>query len=137
MRMTESLTITAAALDQAIEPVLDPLAAARAASLRYVSDTTPGITRRGAGTGFAYRDAEGHAIRDRAVLRRIKALAVPLAWQSVWICPYANGHTRPSAATRVGASDIATIRAGGWCATRRNTEGCCSSAVCCRAYAPG
>jgi DNA topoisomerase-1 len=92
MRMTESLTITAAALDQAIEPVLDPLAAARAASLRYVSDTMSGITRRRAGTGFAYRDAEGHPIRDRAVLRRIKALAVPPAWQSVWICPYANGH---------------------------------------------
>jgi DNA topoisomerase-1 len=26
------------------------------------------------------------------VLRRIKAQAVPPAWQSVWICPYANGH---------------------------------------------
>src|SRR5258707_9060266 len=78
--------------ERAIEPALDPVAAARAASLRYVSDTTPGITRRRAGTGFAYRDAEGHPIRDRAVLRRIKALAVPPAWQSVWICPYANGH---------------------------------------------
>src|SRR5258707_8686335 len=78
--------------ERAIEPVLDPLAAARAASLRYVGDATPGITRRRAGTGFAYRDAEGRAVRDRAVLRRIKALAVPPAWQSVWICPYANGH---------------------------------------------
>jgi DNA topoisomerase-1 len=92
MQMTESLTATPGALDQAVELVLDPLAAACAASLRYVSDTMPGITRRRFGTGFAYRDPEGRTIRDRAVLRRIKALAVPPAWQSVWICPYANGH---------------------------------------------
>lgn len=82
----------AATLAHAIEPVLDPAAAARAASLRYVSDATPGITRRRAGTGFAYRDPAGHLIRDRAVLRRIKALAVPPAWTEIWICPYANGH---------------------------------------------
>ena len=85
---------TASPLAQAIEPVLDPLAAARAASLRYVSDATPGITRRRVGTGFAYRDPGGHLIRDRAVLRRIKALAVPPAWRDVWICPYANGHVQ-------------------------------------------
>src|SRR4051812_26579383 len=90
--MSETLTATSSPLDQAIEPVLDPMAAARAASLRYVSDTMPGITRRRSGTGFTYRDAEGRTIRDRAALRRIKALAVPPAWQSVWICPYANGH---------------------------------------------
>jgi DNA topoisomerase I len=82
----------AAMLAHAIEPVLDPSAAARAASLRYVSDAMPGITRRRAGTGFAYRDPAGHLIRDRTVLRRIKALAVPPAWTDVWICPYANGH---------------------------------------------
>jgi DNA topoisomerase I len=90
--MSETLTANSSALDQAIEPVLDPLAAARAASLRYVSDTMPGITRRRSGSGFTYRDPDGRTIRDPAVLRRIKSLAIPPAWQSVWICPYANGH---------------------------------------------
>jgi DNA topoisomerase-1 len=92
MWLTEDVTPTKAAPDGAVEPVLDPLAATRAASLRYVSDIMPGITRRRSGTGFTYRDPEGRTIHDRAVLRRIKSLAVPPAWQSVWICPYANGH---------------------------------------------
>jgi len=42
-------------------------AAARQAGLRYVSDELPGIARRKAGKGFAYRDADGAAIRDAAV----------------------------------------------------------------------
>jgi DNA topoisomerase-1 len=37
-------------------------------------------------------DARGRAIRDRAVLERIRALAVPPAWTDVWICPLAHGH---------------------------------------------
>jgi DNA topoisomerase I len=91
-RMTETLTATSSPLDHAIEPVLDPLAAARAGSLRYVSDTMPGIARIPSGTGFTYRDPDGRTIRDPAALRRIKSLAVPPAWRAVWICPYANGH---------------------------------------------
>jgi DNA topoisomerase-1 len=78
--------------ERAIEPALDPMAAARAASLRYVSDAAPGITRRRAGTGFAYRDPHGQLIRDRSVLKRIRSLAVPPAWTDVWICPDPNGH---------------------------------------------
>src|SRR5258708_32203882 len=78
--------------ERAIEPALDPLAAARAASLRYVSDAMPGITRRRAGTGVAYRDPRGQLIRDRSVLKRIRSLAVPPAWTDVWICPDPNGH---------------------------------------------
>jgi hypothetical protein len=31
---------------------MDPVEAVQAASLRYVSDATPGITRRAAGSGF-------------------------------------------------------------------------------------
>ena len=52
----------------------------------------PGITRRRTGRGFSYRTADGATIRDRAVLRRIKALAVPPAWTDVWICPDPAGH---------------------------------------------
>jgi DNA topoisomerase I len=60
--------------------------------LRYVSDASAGIARRRAGEGFCYLNAEGRAIRDRATLARIKALAIPPAWERVWICPREDGH---------------------------------------------
>src|SRR5919197_5602028 len=65
---------------------------AREAGLRYVSDQMPGIRRRRSGGGFAYVGPDGERVRERAVLRRIRALAVPPAWTDVWICPLANGH---------------------------------------------
>lgn len=66
--------------------------AARAARLRYVSDSQPGISRRAVAAGFSYRDTRGRVIRNAAELARIKALAVPPAWTGVWICPLENGH---------------------------------------------
>lgn len=65
---------------------------ARAAGLVYVSDADPGIERRRAGRGFAYRDASGHAIRDPDTLARIRALAIPPAYTEVWICARPRGH---------------------------------------------
>lgn len=66
--------------------------AATEAGLRHVSDEGPGLTRRRSGTGFSYRDAAGRAVRDKAVLARIRSLAIPPAWSGVWICPRADGH---------------------------------------------
>jgi DNA topoisomerase-1 len=77
---------------RAAETALDPVAAAKLAKLRYVSDERPGITRHQARTGFDYRVADGSLVRDIESLRRIRALAVPPAWTEVWICPAANGH---------------------------------------------
>lgn len=65
---------------------------ARAAGLRYVNDHEPGIGRRCAGGGFAYRDARGHAVRTAKTLERIRALAIPPAYTQVWICADARGH---------------------------------------------
>jgi DNA topoisomerase-1 len=65
---------------------------ARSAGLSYSSDERPGITRRAAGSGFAYRTPSGAALRDRRKLARIRGLAIPPAWQDVWICPDARGH---------------------------------------------
>lgn len=73
-------------------PVNDPVASARAAGLRYVSDTTPGIRRKRSGMGFNYRGPDGATIRDSATLRRIRSLVIPPAWTDVWICPHPNGH---------------------------------------------
>jgi DNA topoisomerase-1 len=66
--------------------------AARAAGLRYVNDATPGIARRRVGSGFSYRSAEGAPVRDQETLQRIRRLAIPPAWQGVWICPRNDGH---------------------------------------------
>ena len=60
--------------------------------LSYCSDEHPGLTRRRAGTGWSYRDAQGRTIKDARVVARIRALAIPPAWTEVWICPKANGH---------------------------------------------
>jgi len=61
-------------------------------SLRYVSDAHPGIRRCRAKNGFVYRDASNQVIRDPNQLARIKALAIPPAWEDVWICPSPSGH---------------------------------------------
>jgi len=72
--------------------LLDPVAAAKAANLRHVSDDAPGITRQKARQGFNYRDIHGELIADMETLGRIKSLAIPPAWTDVWICRSANGH---------------------------------------------
>jgi DNA topoisomerase I len=82
--MTTALT-TALATD-------DHAQTAKAARLRYVSDDKPGITRRRAGKGFVYLDAEGKRVTDEATLKRIRALVLPPAWTDVWICPHPRGH---------------------------------------------
>jgi DNA topoisomerase-1 len=70
----------------------DPLESAKAASLRYVTDDKPGISRQRRGAAFQYIDPSGKVIRDPEELQRIKSLAIPPAWREVWICPLRNGH---------------------------------------------
>jgi DNA topoisomerase I len=60
--------------------------------LRYVSDSAPGYTRKRTGTTFGYYDKDGKRITDAAVIRRIKSIGIPPAYESVWICPSSNGH---------------------------------------------
>jgi DNA topoisomerase-1 len=74
------------------DAALDPLQAARAAGLRYVTDTSPGITRRRAGRHFRFIGTDGQSIRDAETLARIRVLAIPPAWAEVWICPSPLGH---------------------------------------------
>ncbi len=76
----------------AVDPFMPPVEAARAADLRYVSDERPGISRRRSGKGFSYSGPDGVLVRDKATLARIRSLAIPPAWTSVWICPLDNGH---------------------------------------------
>lgn len=59
--------------------------------LRRVSAEEPGWTRRRAGRGFTYLDGSGARLPDDAI-ERVRALAIPPAWEDVWICPRENGH---------------------------------------------
>jgi DNA topoisomerase I len=52
----------------------------------------PGITRERADGGFRYRDPSGAQITSEQSLLRIHALAIPPAWQDVWISPDPLGH---------------------------------------------
>lgn len=70
----------------------EPAESARLAGLRYVSDQEPGIRRERSGERFRYRDADGSLVGDGETLARIQSLAIPPAWEDVWICASANGH---------------------------------------------
>ena len=73
-------------------PPADPVESARTAGLIYVSDQSPGITRRRAGKGFVYIDPHGKTIHDAEEIYRINCLVIPPAWEDVWICPSERGH---------------------------------------------
>jgi DNA topoisomerase-1 len=54
------------------------------------------------GRGFGYVDVDGERLSDEETLARIRALAIPPAWQEVWICVDPNGHLQ---ATGIDAAD--------------------------------
>lgn len=82
--------------------MLDPVEAARAARLRYVHDTAPGIRRLRSGKGFRYRGPDGKAVKEEETLRRIRSLVIPPAWLDVWICTSADGHIQATGRDKKG-----------------------------------
>ncbi|WBU62060.1 DNA topoisomerase IB [Paracoccus albus] len=72
--------------------IVDPEDAAESVGLIYVSDDSPGISRARSGKGFSYRGSNGQTITDKRRRARLNALAIPPAWQDVWICPDPRGH---------------------------------------------
>ncbi len=62
------------------------------AGLVYVSDTEPGIRRVRAGSGFRYVAPGNRPLAADKVLRRIRALAIPPAYEDVWITVRSRGH---------------------------------------------
>src|SRR5215213_607196 len=79
-------------LDEDAQTIVDPQDAAESVGLRYLTDASPGISRRRSGNGFTYLARDGTRLSDPVHLARIKSLAIPPAWQDVWICPFADGH---------------------------------------------
>jgi DNA topoisomerase I len=60
--------------------------------LRRSDCAAPGILRRRRGKGFEYRDENGERISDEDTVERIRSLAIPPAWEDVWICSDPLGH---------------------------------------------
>ena len=76
---------------------LEHIDSAKAAGLRYVSDSMPGIKRLRHGRGFSYVGADGQVIQERDTIKRFRSLVIPPAWTDVWICPLEDGHLQVTA----------------------------------------
>lgn len=71
--------------------VHDPQKSAKAVNLVYVTDKQPGISRIKENDTFIYKFGR-KTVKDEATLARIKKLALPPAWENVWICASEDGH---------------------------------------------
>lgn len=60
--------------------------------LRRSDPSQPGITRRGRGRGFEYFAPDGSKITDADELGRLRSLAIPPAYNDVWISPFPDAH---------------------------------------------
>jgi DNA topoisomerase-1 len=65
---------------------------AKCGVLRHSSDTEPGIARKRVGRYWAYFDADGTRIADRAEIDRLNAIALPPAYAEAWFCTDPDGH---------------------------------------------
>ena len=70
--------------------------------LRRSDCSGPGLRRARRGRGFQYVEEDGTPISDREVLERIRELAVPPAWEDVWICPHPRGHIQATGIDNAG-----------------------------------
>ena len=70
--------------------------------LRRSDPATAGILRRRRGKGFSFEDPDRTKITDEETLRRIRDLAIPPAWEDVWICPDPLGHIQATGYDQAG-----------------------------------
>lgn len=70
----------------------DPKVTAKAVGLRYVSDSSPGYTRKRSGKGWSFYNTDGELVKDKELITRFNKLVIPPAYTNVWISPYENGH---------------------------------------------
>lgn len=70
----------------------DPVKSAKAVQLIYTTDHDyDGILRKKSGKKFSYFLGD-EKIKDKEEISRINKLAIPPAWENVWICAIQNGH---------------------------------------------
>src|SRR4051794_39155927 len=72
------------------------------ARLKRADCSGPGIRRRRRGKGFVYVDDDGRQITEPSVIQRIQELAIPPAWEDVWVCPYPMGHIQATGTDAAG-----------------------------------
>ena len=82
---------------------------AKQARLQYGSDRRPGIYRHLEHGRPVYVDRRHKRIRDRAVLARIRSLAIPPAWTNVWISADANSHLQATGRDAKGRKQYRVI----------------------------
>ena len=73
-------------------PQPESLRATKAEGLVFSSDRTPGIRRVRRGGGFIYEHPSGKRVSEASHLARIRSLAIPPAYEAVWICTSPRGH---------------------------------------------
>jgi DNA topoisomerase IB len=69
---------------------------------RRVDCSGPGLRRVRRGRGFSYHEEDGTRIGDPAVVERINDLAIPPAWEDVWICADPRGHVQATGIDAAG-----------------------------------
>jgi DNA topoisomerase IB len=70
--------------------------------LRRSDCSDRGLRRVRRGRGFSFTDDEGRPIRDPVVILRLQQLAIPPAWEDVWICPDPLGHLQATGIDAAG-----------------------------------
>jgi DNA topoisomerase IB len=80
------------ALDSTSGAAVESAQMATEAGLLYVSCQEPGIRRLRAGKGFYYVTPANRKLNSATELKRIDSLAVPPAYEDVWICVSPRGH---------------------------------------------
>ena len=93
----------------------------RCAGLRYVADAGPGIRRRRAGRGWAYRQPDGSPVRDAPRCAGSSPWPSPRRGRTSGSAPIPGATCRPPGATPGDASSTATTPAGGRCGTRSSS----------------
>jgi DNA topoisomerase-1 len=99
--------------------VKDPEKSAKAVNLIYVSDQEEGIKRIRENDVFVY-SYQNKKIEDEETLARIKKLALPPAWENVWICVSENGHLQATGIDSKGRKQYKYHSQ--WCNVRNQTK---------------
>ena len=70
--------------------------------MRFVHGFEPGLSRAGSPGKFAYLAPDGTVVDDAETLERIRSLAIPPAWESVWISTDPDAHLQATGIDRRG-----------------------------------
>jgi DNA topoisomerase I len=74
----------------------------RTPRLRRSDCSGPGLRRRRSGRGFSFLTDSGERVTDLETLERLRSLAIPPAWQEVWICQDPLGHLQATGIDAAG-----------------------------------